>query len=205
MRRHRGVLFLAGLLTTGALVGVGVIARDRLQPWLSPPQAADRGQLVAWLVTRDLSAEPLETRRALARRLEEEFRGDVDWEATGRTLSPAQRRRLWHNLPGLLEPWLSDKVDGYFGLSEQQRPAYIDQIIDTIGQWRGVDVLRPETIAGDQLSEETPGLTAVLHQRIKAMKEQAGPDRRERMSRFLAALQTRWFFRAFEGVLPERR
>ena len=176
-----------------------------LRPSLPRPEVADRDQLIGWLVTRDLAEEPLQTRQALARRLEEEFRGQVDWEATGRKLSLAQRRRLWENLPALLEPWLLEKVDGYFGRSEQERPAYVDQVLDTIGQWRGVDSLRPETAEEDQAGGGSPRLMTMLYRRIDLIAEGADPEGRKRVGRFLTAVQGRWFLRAVEEVLPKRQ
>ena len=92
MRSRRVVLVAVIMLLTGVLAAGGVGAWRLLCPPLPRPELADREQLIVWLVTRDLNEEPAPTRRALARRLEEEFRGHVDWEATGRKLSPAQRR-----------------------------------------------------------------------------------------------------------------
>ena len=204
MRRHRRVLILGILLSGGILAGGGVAALRWLRPSLPAPEVADREQLIEWLVTRDLAEESFQTRQALARRLEEQFRGEVDWEATGRRLSLQQRRQLWENLPDLLEPWLLEKVDGYFGRSERERPAYVDRVIDTINEWRGVNSLRPETAAEDNAGQQPPGLMTMLYQRIDAIERESNPDRRERAGQFLAAVQTRWFYRAFQGVLPKQ-
>jgi len=204
MRRRRRVLILTTMLLGGILAGGSLAALWWLRPSLPPPEKADRDQLIGWLVTRDLAEEPFQTRQALARRLEEEFRGQVDWEATGRELSLAQRRQLWDNLPRLLEPWLLDKVDGYFGRSEQQRPAYVDQVLDTIAQWRGVDSLRPEKVEEDPAEAESSGLMAMLYGRVEAIQQGADPEGRKRVGQFLAAVQTRWFLRAVGG-LPKRQ
>ena len=202
MRRRRVILVLTALLSGGVLIGGGVGALRLLNPPLPPPEAADCDQLVQWLVTRELAEEPLGTRRALARRLEEEFGAEVDWEATGRQLSLQQRRKLWENLPAVLEPWLLDKVEGYFGRSEQDRPAYVDQVIDTIRGWRGIDRLRPDP--DDPSGDRAADWTGILDQRLSALKERGDARRRERVGRFLAAVRTRWFLRAVEEMLPKR-
>jgi hypothetical protein len=125
--------------------------------------------------------------------------------AGGQPRAVDQRRTLWENLPALLEPWVLDKVDGYFGRSKKERPAYVDQVLETIAQWRGVNSLRPQADNDHQAQDGCPSLMTMLYQRIDAIQEDAGPAERQRVGQFLTAVQARWFLRAVQGVLPKRR
>ena len=201
MQRRYRVPVLVLLLLLGVVVGGGVAAWRWTERPLEPPEKADREELIRWLVTRDLALQPGQTRRALARRLEEEFQGDVDWDAAGRKLNVSQRRQLWANVPWLLEPWLLDKVEGYFGVPDRQRPAYVDRVIDTIVSWRGVEVLRPEGL--DQ--EQPTALMAVLSQRFDVLRGRSDADRRRQMDQFLFAVQSQWLLRTFGGSASGER
>lgn len=186
------VSVLAGL----AALGVGAVV-GTMRPDLPPPELADRDQLVGWLVTRDLAAEPIETRRALVRRLEEEFRGGIPWDDTARNLTDVQRRRVWDNLPMLLEPWLLDKVDAYWAGTGPERLAVLDGVLASIKSWQGASVLRPEPTQPND--GEDRGFMAVLQDQVASLEDKADPSRRQRIEQFVAAVRARWFWRTLAG------
>ncbi len=204
MRISRNRLLVILLLAFATLGGVGAMGAFLLVTHLPHPEDASEDELMRWLVTQDLAAEAVEIRLAVAKRLEEESQSGVDWEAAARKLSVGQRQRLWENLPVLLEPWLMDKVDGYFGLIEGEQDVYLDRIIDTVRQWRGVDNLRPEDAAPSGTEPPSSGLMAVLCRRMEVLGEEAEPARRERLERFITAVQTRWFVRVLREVMPSQ-
>lgn len=204
--RFRGRKLLAvALLGLVALGGMGAAGAYILVTRLPAPENADQDQLLRWLVTRDLSQEPVALRLALARRLEEESRRGVNWDATASRLSKAQRRRLWQNLPVLLEPWFLEKVDGYFALADGEQVVYLDRVIDTVRQWRGVDNLQPDNLPDDAPGASPSSLMIVLCQRIEDVRKEAEPDRQQRLGQFVTAVQTRWFVRVLQEVLPGPR
>jgi hypothetical protein len=175
-------------------------------PRLPEPAAADRDGLLRWLVTQDLGQEPYDTRLVLARRLEQEFGGKIDWTAVGSQLDERQKDRLWENVLTLLEPWFADKVDGYFQLQAPQRPAYVDRTLQLIENWKGATALTAETrksgSAGRHESAGKAGPTGLIEvviQRIGRWTESATPERRQQVREFLLAVQARWFQAALFG------
>ena len=171
---------------------------------LPHPEDANPDELMRWLVTQDLSAEAVEIRLAVAKRLEEESQGGVDWEAAARSLSAAQRQRLWENLPVLLEPWLMDKVDGYFGLSRGSgRSTWIGSST-RCGSGAGSTTCVPRTRRRSGTEPPSSGLMTVLCRRMEVLGEEAEPARRERLERFVTAVQTRWFVRVLREVMPSQ-
>ena len=133
MRSHRrivGVLLSAAVLLAGAAT-----AWRFLPPGFPDPATADLAGLVRWTVDRELAQESPETRLVLARRLEEAFRGGVDWQAVKRRTTEAQRRRLWANLPLLLEPWLSEKAAIYAKMNCDEGRKLVDGILDAVTRW----------------------------------------------------------------------
>jgi hypothetical protein len=197
----RGILTL---LVLAALLGGAAVAVlvPVLYPSLADPAVANRDELLRWLVTRDLNEEPATTRQTLARRLEEEFGGEVDWEGLARQLDESQRRRLWDNVLVLLEPWFMDKTDRYFRLAAADRPAYLDRLIDTISAWRGVEALRPASADHAGRSGAQRGLLEALFGQVEEWKKRADPKRREQISQFLLAVTTRSWTRSLQGLTP---
>jgi len=184
-----------------ALVAVSVTAVAWWYPSPLPdPEVADRTELLYWLVTRDLSQELPETRRTLARRLEQEYSEGIDWKTLDRKMSIDHRKQLWANLPVLLEIWFQDRVQGFHARAPEERLAYVDETIDAIALWNGVESLKVETPG---VPSYRSGLLPVLFACIENWKSRAEPPRRDQMARFLTAIQTRWMIRKLSGDLPE--
>ncbi len=199
MRGYRGIL---SCVTAAALLGAALLAvAALLWPRLPDPAVADRQGLLRWLVTRDLNAESAETRRTLARRLEEEFHKGFDVD-TAEGLEPAQRKQLWDNIVLLLEPWFMDKTDRYFQLETAQRNAYLDELIDMMTAWRDVDALRPQEAAAADSPAEAGALLSALFDQVTKWQERAEPQRREQIQQFLLAVQMRWLIRGFQRAAP---
>ncbi|HYW78916.1 MAG TPA: hypothetical protein VE890_05030 [Thermoguttaceae bacterium] len=209
------------LLITVALLAVGVAASiAMLYPRLPDPQVADREGLLRWLVTRDLRGEPIDTRRALARRFEEEFckacdtaasdastsdagtsdagtsdaAAAPDWESLAEQLDASQRQQFWENLTVVLEPWFLDKTDGYCEVSETERTAYLDRLIDMIAVMDGIDAIRPNSDESADHAEDG-GLYALLLEQTQQWKQKAEPSRQERIDRLLIDMQKRYILR----------
>lgn len=185
----RGIFRLTALLTTGFILAVVVGSVWLYSCQLPSPESANREELLEWLVTRDLSDESPHTRSVLARRLDSEF-VNVDWENLNGRMTSEYRRRLWQNLPLLLDPWFLDKLESYYKQEESQRPVYIDSIIDRISDLSGINSLQESGLKG-----ESPNLVKLFLERVAAIKSQAEGERRERIEQFVNCIQTRWLCR----------
>ncbi len=188
--RHRGILTV--LVSAALLAAAAIAAAALLYPRLPDPEHANRRELIRWLVTQDLTHVPTATREALALRLEEEFSGEIDWPATASELTDAQRLQLCENVPLLVGPWMQAKAGCYAALSVAERVSYLDRLIDTLQQWRGLDEIAPASVASGQ---SHPGLMANAMEQLSAVKEHADTAKRAEMSEFMLALETRWAVR----------
>ncbi|MBN2023656.1 MAG: hypothetical protein JW809_12795 [Pirellulales bacterium] len=195
MRNPGGLAGLTLALVVGVAVISGVAGVFLLNRPLPDPATADRDALFRWLVTRDLSVEPPETRRQLALRLDEECRAGIAWGEIDGQLTPECRQRLWDNVPLLLEPWFFAKVDGYHRAPASARAAYIDGILDTLAKWKGLDGIRPTA----DRDGTPPELKDMLLSGVAAWKSDAGPDEQVKIDEFLFAFQARRLIRRLMG------
>ena len=205
VRTRRGLIRVTALLLA-ILLAVAVAAAVRLyQAQLPDPSSADRAELLRWLVTRDLNEESPQTRWILAYRLDEEFHEGVDWEQVGGQLNAERRARLWKNVPLLLEPWFMEKVDGYFKQPPPERLAYVDEMIDTVTIWNGLDAIRPDVAEDNPRGAPRPSLTDMLLAEVEGWQHRAAPEQRERIEQFVLAVQTRWLVRRLTDDLASPR
>ncbi len=190
MRIQRGTLTLALLLLATLLVTAGAATGYYFLWRLPHPAEADRDQLIRWLATRDLSAEPVDLQRVLARRLEEEFSDGVDWDGMAEELDRSRQVLVWENIVVLMKPWFMEKADHYAELTtDTQRTDYLDRFIDTIGVWRGVDLLRP---ADDESGGPQGGLLTELSGQMGDWKAESDPQQAEKIDHFLRKVKMRW-------------
>jgi hypothetical protein len=188
---------LCFLLATGLAIAAAVALRG----WQLPdPDQASPEQLLRWLVTRDLGQESADIRGQLARRLEEAFPEKVDWPSLKAQLDTTQRARLWKNVVLLLEPWFLEHMEGYFGRPPAERIAFLDGMLDRLATWRGVETLRADEPVAPDSSLAPQGIVQVLLDRVEQWKKQAEPRQRERITDFVAAVQTRWVQRQFSQL-----
>ena len=160
---------------------------------LPDPEHADRDELLRWMVTRDLGQESAHTREVLARRLDSEF-VDVDWKGLDGQMSAEHRRQLWENMPLLLEAWFMEKLEVYYRRDASQRQALVDATIDRMVELSGMDCLREKSE-----TQSPPKLKELLIENVEVWKKRAGPEEKQRIGQFFAAIQTRWLIRTFSG------
>jgi hypothetical protein len=188
MTRRRLILWL---LLLAALIATGIGATvPFLVPRLPSPELANRDELLRWIVARDLAKESPETCLALIRRLEEEYRDGIDWDAVDGKITDAQREQLWKNIPLLFGQWLSDKAAIYARLSNVERPGFMDRILKTLLSWQGADRLQAKQ-AGNDSTQPQHNLLSVFFDTVELRKQKADPSEREHISRFVSALQAR--------------
>ena len=198
MRIQRGTLTLALSLLATLLVTAGAATVYYFQLRLPHPADADRDQLLRWLAIRDLKAEPVDLQRVLALRLEEEFREGVDWDDMAEELDRQRQVLVWENIVVLMKPWFAEKADRYAELTtEPQRTDYLNQFIDTIAVWRGVDLLRP---AEDDPSVRQGGLLTELSGQMDDWKAESDPQQAERIDHFLRKVKMRWSRRKLAAI-----
>jgi hypothetical protein len=189
------VVVAAALLAAGVVAAV-VVLRNRLPD----PATADRDGLFRWLVTRDLSQEPLETQRALVRRLEEEFQGGLDCKSAAETLSEEQRTRLWTNVLVLLKPWFLDNVEQYSALAAAERQAYVDKFLESVTSWQDIEAFCPPQEKASPASGASDSLIGVLLRSVKQWEEASAPPQKGQISEFLAAVKSRYLQRSLERL-----
>jgi len=196
--------------TTALLVALVLAASAAVVVWWHrcgelDPATADREELFRWLVTYDLSEVSPQTRWLMAKRLDEEFCDEIDWEAIGGRLTAEHRARLWSNIPLILEPWFMEKVDAYFACRDSQRTAFLDRTIDRMSIWSGLDRLCPESGNKDNTAETPCGVKALLFERIGYWQSRAEPDQEERIDQFVTAVRMRWLYRQLAEQLDRLR
>ncbi len=185
--RTKTRFFLLAVLP--AIITAGVAAASLYPPSLPNPANCGRDDLLRWVVTRDLTGEPLELQTTLARRLEQEFRGGVDWDQLGPQMTDLQRQQLWQNLPLLLEAWLREKAHAYATMPKEQQRALLDQILSQLATWRGIEAVRPEQ--ADVHRPNSESLLALLQRRMQQYVDRAPSPEREQMGQLLLGIQTR--------------
>lgn len=165
---------------------------------LPDPEHSNRDELVRWMVTRDLGQESVHTREVLAQRFDREFVG-VNWKEFGEQMTVEHRQQLAGNLPLLLKPWFMEKLDTYGQCDESQQLTCIDDTIDRMVELSGINCLLEEDESETQTS---PKITQLLIENVEVWKEQAGSAEKQRIGKFFALVQARWFMRTLSGDIP---
>jgi len=194
MRLHHALIRATTLLATTVLAVAVVSVVWWYQCRQLDPTTLDREELLRPLVTYDLVQVSPQTRWLLARRLEEEFSAEIDWEAINDQLTPEHRARLWSNVPLVLEPWFMDKVRRYHDCEASERMTLLDRMIDTLSAWKGIDTLRPAP-------GESQDLKALLLEQIAVWRSQAKANQQDRIDELVTAVEVRWMFRQLAGTL----
>lgn len=150
VRRHRGLLATALLLALGVtgLAGAGYYLWLHRLP---PPSAASRGELLRWLVLRDVAAEPPGVQRALVDRLQKELLAGLAAEGhdTG-GLSGAYREQLERNLATLQRVWFEVRTEQYARLAPDDKQAFLEEQIAVVAAWSSLSSTEFEAPAGDE-------------------------------------------------------
>lgn len=200
VRKSKGFLALMVLFVAAAASGVAVWL---LVLRLPPPEQASRRDLLRWVVTEDLRSHSMETRRALVRRLDDAFGGRIRWKAEGQAeLAPAQQARMLENVAVLTEPWLLEKMDGYFALPPAKRLAYVDRILDSFETWRGAErlITAPSPQPDKPARRVQDGMIGTILKQVEQCRQAAQPEERQKMDEFILAVQARWLRRTLFGV-----
>ncbi|MGO9109435.1 MAG: hypothetical protein ACLP9L_09390 [Thermoguttaceae bacterium] len=193
MIRGRYGLLIAVVLVAmlSAAAGAGVFLAYLPLP---DPSVATRQQLFRWLVLRDLSKEPGETRQMILSRLDAEFEKAGDLTATIENMEDFHRQMLWHNIGVLLKPWLLSKVEQYSQLPAAQRTDYIDCFLDRAEVWSkvGSACLKNSTDGG---RKDGSSVSKLVMEQIRQCSDRAAPEQRQQIRAFVAAAQARWLWR----------
>lgn len=114
--------------------------------WLQLPHPRDatRDQLFAWMVLRDVAAQPLEIKHALVDRLEEELLKGIELDATDAGLTESQRRQVSANLQTLKYEWFVLSVDRYGAVKKADQVAFLATKIKVIEHFTTLSVDDPD-------------------------------------------------------------
>jgi hypothetical protein len=190
-----------GIFAFLALVALLVVAIGVAIPFLAQslpdPAKADRQQLLRWLIAKNLEQETPATRLTLAQRLESEFAAGIDWTAFQSKIQEPQRKQLLNNIPCVLRPWILEKAEAYMKLSEGQRTAFLDRLIDTLESWRGVEKILPQSTQNTQGTEKPPKLTAMLLKEMDSLQKEVPTEQQQQLNQLWTAMQARWLWRSF--------
>lgn len=184
------VLAFVAILAVSATAATKIYSAYRLPD----PATADIDGLLRWLVTVDLAEHPEDIHRTLARRLEEEFNDSMDYDKLKSQLNDEYRTQLWSNIQILLRSWFFEKMNCYYAASPSEQTKIIDQLLDQTEAWQWVIELAPT----GKFNTEKPAtyLVFFMHE-IEQWKQTGSHKKAERLSQFVTAIQTRWFFRQF--------
>jgi hypothetical protein len=177
--------------TLSAAAGAGYLLAYSPLP---DPSVATRQQLFQWLVLRDLSQESAETRQKILVRLDTEFENIGDLDATIANLEHSHRQMLWHNVGVLLDPWLLGKSQQYSQLPASQRTGYIDRFLDRAELWNQVGAACLKNGPSEGQNRDSSVSKRVMEQ-IQQCSNRAGPEQRQQIGAFMAAVQARWLWR----------
>ncbi len=198
MRRPSGfvVYLLLGALAV-AMCGGGVFLYVTRMP---DPATADLHGLFRWLVTRDLSNEPLEVQQQILERLEGELKNGLQIGKASEGLTEIQREKLIENADLLGRLWFLNQVDRYFAHPAAERLGYLNQQIDEI-QRIGI----AETLAAlvpNQLTSGPKNMWVSLNERIQRWTARLDPGRKAQAEQFVAAVQGNLFLRTLKASFP---
>lgn len=193
VRRFLTIPILIGLVAVSVASTVQVLRQG-----LPDPEVAEQGDLIEWLSSREMMAEPREKKLRLARRMELDFQRGIDWQTDLARLDDDQWQQFRDNFNELMQIWFLDKVETYFAMPESQRDEYLDQEIVNLMSWRVIQD-RASTASGN--GRQMMQLDELVDQ-IQQWLEWASPRERGRMMTFLQAVQDRLFTRAFERMRP---
>ena len=189
---------IRNLLSFGALVGLSAISLTAIaQAWLAPARPGrdlGRGQLIEWLVSRDLGEELTATRLRLARRLAEDLRQGNDWHEAIAPLDDAARGRLRDNVRELARVWLVDRAEAYFNLPEPYRADFLDEQLDDVMAWPMFHERRPVGLLADLPREASSAV-----RELEAWASALSPAESQQVRQFLGALYVRWLRRGFDA------
>jgi hypothetical protein len=166
---------------------------------LPDPSAATSEQIFRWLVTRDMSREPIAVRQAIVDRLDAGLGQTNELAENVARLDDSQRATLWTNIGVLLDPWLLEKVDEYAKCPAGEQPAYLDRFLDRVEQWSKIGAACLRGQAGNEAKGDA-SLSKLIADRIAECSRRAGPAERKQISAFMAAVQARWIWRKFSGI-----
>ncbi len=195
---HRRSFTVTAILMLLAM-GSGAASWALWQQRLPDPATADTEGLMRWLVTRDLSDEPIAIRQRLLTRLEKELRAGVDLQSVDEQVSEQRRELFWQNVDVLLEDWFRQETVQFAQISDPvKQKSYIETKLDEMLAWRSVQQLRANF-------ESKPGgefaLLQQCQERTTKWINTAPPGDAKEMKDLSAALRQAILLRALNGKL----
>lgn len=193
------------------MLGVAAAASTGTILWyelgrLPDPETACGRDLLRWVATQDLGQYPMETRRTLARRLEQQFSGQAAAFGGGDSggeseMGPQHREMLLKNLELLVEPWLLLKTEEYSALPAAERSAYVDRFLDAVDLWQGAAGWLNKSGGQDKPEGRGQSALVIFVTQIQQCRQHASPRLQKELDGFLLAVQTRWVSRKISRFL----
>lgn len=182
------------VLVVCAILAGGAAATILLWPQPAPPDIATQSEqdVVRYVASEQFSKLPEPKRQVYLQAVADRFEGrppdmrDVE-------LSDEQRDRLRENVRPMFRQRMEQRIDAFFALPEEQRDAYLDDMIDRMQEMRN---RRPRDAGrGDRQGRRGGGFTP---ERMKQRLENTPPDRRAKMAEFFRAMRQRMEDRGIE-------
>lgn len=195
---------IRNLLSFVALVALSALSLTAIaQAWLVPLRTGrdlGRGQVIGWLVSRDLGQESTPARLRLARQLAEDLREGNDWTEAIAPLDAAARGRLRDNVRELARVWLVDRATAYFAVPEPYRADFLDEQLDDIMDW---PIFHEGQSVGLLAGLPRDANSAVRE--LEAWASALSPAESQQVRQFLGALYVRWLRRGFDPFGPAEK
>jgi len=159
--------------------------------------ATVRDGVIRWLSTRNLEAEPMGTRQALAERIVAEFEEGLRLDDVLSTLSKHEQNHLSANSLLLIEAWLHQLAAEYEQLPTEQRDAFIHSRLDQVARWELAKLVRSTSSESASTGSPFSGLEASLRMfaLINRWILRADEESRPRFEAFMMDLQRQWMSR----------
>jgi len=166
------------LLTAGVTIAAAV--KSAVTAWPTTERQY-RAQLTRQLTDDAFAQMSQSDQLDLARRVERDFRQGLEWQTQVHALSVDQQETFRQNLARLMHLSLMDKVDRYFALPRQRRPAFLDEQMDELMDMR---LLSPDPQEAGGVGDSLAEWVAVAgHLRESLM--QCDVQQRRRLMRFI--------------------
>jgi hypothetical protein len=189
---------------------------DEIEHWIEQATGPRRERMivavqdgvVCWLATKDLDAEPMDTRRDLALRIARELNAGMRLDTITLELSATQREQLIANGQLLLEAWLHEQAGLYAQMPAADREAYVGRQIDNVMAWGLLEALAPPNEAADATTNLQTAQRAGLMKLMTLTDTwiaHAEPSQRPALEQFVADVKLQLLRRQLQQMLTPKK
>ncbi len=173
------------LAAAGVITAAGVLTYA-FWPARAPEPTGENSEQVVKFITSDAFAKLSDDKK-------QAYLRQAGWgvfRQARENLSDEERERLRKNVGGVFRQRIASRVDEYFELPAEQRTAYLDEMINRMGQ--RPRFRRPPGESSDGSSSGRPRRRGrFTPQRLKRMIENTSPEQRAKFTQFMKDMRQR--------------